>query len=133
MRTEHQEVYFTASLYILLTVTSEVTVESKNVIAEISVVPLGTGNPGVSQYVAGCLAILSKYKNIKYRLTPMGTVLEGTLNDVLLAAKDMHNSPFNEGALRVVTTLKIDDRRDKPLSMLGKIESVKNRLPSVKT
>jgi uncharacterized protein YqgV (UPF0045/DUF77 family) len=45
----------------------------------------------------------------------------------------MHEVPFGKGALRVVTTLKIDDRRDKVLSMEGKLTSVRKRMPSVKT
>ena len=36
----------------------------------------------------------------------------------------MHEVPFSKGALRVVTTLKIDERRDKVLTMEGKVESV---------
>jgi uncharacterized protein (TIGR00106 family) len=97
---------------------------NRSVIAEVSVVPLGTEQPGVSQYVAACIDILDNRKDIRYQLTPMGTILEGTMDAVLDAVRQMHEVPFGRGAKRVVTTLKIDDRRDKKLTMKGKIDSV---------
>ncbi len=97
---------------------------NRNVVAEVSVVPLGTEQPGVSQYVAACIDILDKRDDVHYQLTPMGTILEGTLDAVFDAVRQMHEVPFQKGAKRVVTTLKIDDRRDKDLTMKGKVESV---------
>jgi uncharacterized protein (TIGR00106 family) len=105
--------------------------ETRKVVAEISVVPLGTGNPGVSEFVAACMDVLAKRKNISYRLTPMGTILEGPLDEILAVTREMHEAPFLKGALRVATTLKIDDRRDKALSMEGKLSSVRKKMPSV--
>lgn len=103
------------------------------VVAEVSVVPLGTGKPGVSEFVAACVDILSKRRDLEYRLTSMGTIVEGTIDVIFSVVREMHEVPFAKGALRVVTTLKIDDRRDKSLSLEGKIKSVRTRLPSVKT
>ncbi|MCL6561202.1 MAG: thiamine-binding protein, partial [Firmicutes bacterium] len=40
----------------------------------------------------------------------------------------MHEHPFTAGADRVVTTVKIDDRRDKPLTMAGKVAAVEEKL-----
>jgi uncharacterized protein YqgV (UPF0045/DUF77 family) len=40
----------------------------------------------------------------------------------------MHEVPFNSGAKRVTTSLKIDDRRDKKASMKQKISSVEGKL-----
>jgi uncharacterized protein (TIGR00106 family) len=105
----------------------------RKVVAEITVVPLGTGSPGVSEYVAACMDVLGKRKTISYRLTPMGTIMEGPLDEILSVAREMHEVPFKKGALRVSTILKIDDRRDKALSMEGKLRSVRKRMPSVKT
>ena len=106
---------------------------SKNVVAEVSVVPLGTGSTSVSDFVAACVDVLDKHKLISYLLTPMGTILEGPLDEVLQATREMHEVPFNRGAMRVVTTLKIDERRDKALSMEGKLASVRKKRPSVRT
>jgi uncharacterized protein (TIGR00106 family) len=106
--------------------------EERKIVAEVSVVPLGTGSASVSEYVAACIDAVSKRKNISYRLNPMGTVLEGPLEEIMEAVKEMHEVPFSKGAMRVVTTLKIDDRRDKPLTMQGKLDRVKKLKPDVK-
>jgi len=100
------------------------------IVAEISVVPLGTGSAGVSEYVAECMDVLVS-SGIKYRLTPMGTILEGPLGLVLRVTRAMHEVPFAKGAVRVITTLKIDDRCDKPLTMKGKLDAVKKLRPDV--
>jgi uncharacterized protein (TIGR00106 family) len=103
------------------------------VVAEVSIVPVGTSGTGVSRYVADSIQVLEDRKDLAYRLTPMGTVIEGPLVNVLDAIKDMHEVPFSKGAKRVVTTIRIDDRRDKPSSMLAKVQSVLKLHPSIKT
>ena len=97
-------------------------------IIDISIVPVGTQSPSVSRYVAGAVKILKNEPDIKYRLTPMNTVIEGDLAHLLDLAQRMHESAFDAGVERVVTTLRIDDRRDKPLTMNGKIEAVRKKL-----
>jgi len=97
-------------------------------IIDLSVVPVGTPTPSVSQYVAGAVQILQNEPGIKYELTPMGTIIEGDLERLLILVGKMHQSAFDAGVMRVVTTVKIDERRDKPLTMSGKIEAVKKRL-----
>lgn len=94
------------------------------VMAEVSVVPVGTSSTGLSHFVAACLGAIEDKKGVSYQLTPMGTVLEGTLEDVLEAIQAMHEVPFGLGVSRVVTWVKIDDRRDKQSTMASKIESV---------
>lgn len=95
---------------------------------EISVVPLGTEGPSVSRYVAQALTILKGASGVKYDLTAMGTIIEGELDAVLDLAKKMHNATFDQDMKRVVTAIKIDDRRDKPLTMKGKIEAVRKNI-----
>jgi uncharacterized protein (TIGR00106 family) len=95
---------------------------------DISIVPVGTGSPSVSEYVAGAHKILQKETGIRYELTPMNTIIEGDLEKLLAVARKMHNSAFDAGAKRVVTTVRIDERRDKPLTLEGKIKAVKDKL-----
>jgi uncharacterized protein (TIGR00106 family) len=97
-------------------------------IVEISIVPLGTRTPSVSQYVAPAIKILEKQKDMKYEITAMGTIIEGDLDRILAVVGKMHEETFREGVARVVTTIKIDDRRDKAQSMKGKVDSVKKKL-----
>lgn len=97
-------------------------------IAEVTVVPLGTDDTSLSKYVAGCHKVLKDEEEIKYQLTPMGTILEGELDRIFDVVKKLHQVPFDAGALRVSTSLKIDDRRDKNASMEQKIDSVESKL-----
>jgi uncharacterized protein (TIGR00106 family) len=97
-------------------------------IIDISVVPVGTGKPSVSDYVAGAVKLLQKEPGIKYELTAMNTIIEGDLSKLLALAQKMHDSAFDAGAKRVVTTIRIDERRDKPLTIHGKIKAVKDKL-----
>ncbi|MFC1903194.1 MTH1187 family thiamine-binding protein [Chloroflexota bacterium] len=95
---------------------------------EVSIVPVGTETPSVSQYVARALEVLRDEKDIKYELTAMGTIIEGDLERLLALVRRMHESVFDAGVSRVVTTIKLDDRRDKVSSMSVKVESVKRKL-----
>jgi len=89
----------------------------------VNIVPLGTKTPSVSKHLVHALRVLREEKNIKYELTSMGTIIEGDLGEILRVVRKMHESTFDNEIMRVVTTIKIDDRRDKTLSMSGKIES----------
>ncbi len=95
---------------------------------EVSVVPLGIGTTSVSQYVARAVEVLRGEKDIRYELTAMGTIIEGDLEHLLTLVQRMHEAVFDAGVGRVVTTVKIDDRRDKVSTMSSKTESVKRKL-----
>jgi len=97
-------------------------------IAEVSVIPLGTKTASVSQYVARAVRALEREKDIKYETTAMGTIIEGDLDRILAVVKKMHEGTFGEGVARVLTTVKIDDRRDKAQSMKAKLDSLKKKL-----
>lgn len=93
-------------------------------VVEISVAPLGTATPSVSEYVARCVELVAE-SGLTYQLTPMGTVIEGDIDDILPVLREMHEVPFLKGAERVSTLIKIDDRRDSGSHGLqGKIDSV---------
>ena len=96
---------------------------------EISVVPLGTGTASVSRYVAEAVKVLKKQKGIKYQLTSMGTIIEAdSVGKLLDIAGKMHRTVLKDKIKRVVTTIKIDDRKDRKLTAKGKIKSVQKRL-----
>jgi len=96
-------------------------------ILEISIVPLGIKGSSLSPYVADCLRILKKEK-VHFELTAMGTNLEGDLKDLIRVVLKMHEAPFKKGAPRVLTTLRIDDRRDKKGTLEGKKKAVRSKL-----
>jgi uncharacterized protein (TIGR00106 family) len=95
--------------------------------AEVSIVPLGIGKTGVSEYVAGAIQEL-KRSGLKFNLTPMGTIIEGELNEVLAVIQQMHETPFQKGVKRVYTVIKLDDRRDKESTMESKVKAVEKKI-----
>lgn len=96
-------------------------------IMQVSVIPVGTGSASLGDLVAETVRVAKKH-GVKFELNAMGTNLEGDLDALLKIAREMHEAPFHKGAPRVVTTLHIDDRRDKELSMEYKVRSVLERV-----
>lgn len=93
-------------------------------IMEISVVPLGTSSVSVSETVKKALKGLKDEPDMEYTLTAMGTIIRAdSVNRLLVAAEKMHAAALQD-AQRVNTSIKIDDRKDKPLSIRGKVASV---------
>ena len=93
------------------------------VIAEIHVTPLGTATTSLSRYVAATINA-AKVPDITYQVTAMGTILQGPLDRVLELVQKMHEVPFTMGVKRVVTTIRIDDRRDKSATIESKVKAV---------
>ena len=96
----------------------------KEVIAELTIVPLGTATTSLSRYVSACHSILKEAKDVNYELTAMGTIVQAPLKRVLELVQKMHEVPFSMGAKRVSTTIRIDDRRDKPATIESKVKAV---------
>ena len=98
-------------------------------IVDVTVIPIGTETPSVSKYVAEVQEILESYSDrVTYRLTPMSTLIEGEIADLLEVVHAIHEAPFQAGIERVATNLRIDDRRDKKVKMDDKLDSVNRHL-----
>ncbi|WP_010478668.1 MTH1187 family thiamine-binding protein [Thermococcus zilligii] len=96
------------------------------VIVEFVVVPLG--EKSLSRYVAEIVKFLGT-KGIKYQLTPMSTIIEvPTVEEAFEIIKEAHELMFKLGAQRVSTTVRIDDRRDRPVRMEDKVRSVMEKV-----
>ncbi len=98
------------------------------IIAEIKIIPIGTATTSLSRYIAACIDTLKQAQGISYQLTAMGTIIQGPLERVLELAQKMHEVPFAMGAKRVVTTINIDDRRDKSATIESKVKAVTEAL-----
>lgn len=97
--------------------------------AEISILGLGGGDASASAYVAEAQRRLEAQDRVTYRMHGMGTLLEGSTEDILAVVAELHAAPFELGLPRVYTVLKLDERRDKPEQTLDdKVESVQRRL-----
>ena len=98
------------------------------IIADITVVPVGTGSASLSAYVAEIQKRL-KQAGFEPILHAMGTIVEDArIERVLEAVKVAHEAAFEAGAVRVVTAVKIDERRDKKGSVQQKLHSVQEKL-----
>lgn len=93
------------------------------IVADVSVVPLGVGT-SVSAYVKKAVKALDE-SGLKVLHGPMSTSLEArSLDEVFSAVKKAHDAVIAAGAKRVVTTVKLDDRRDKDHSMASKLSAL---------
>lgn len=96
-------------------------------IAAVSIAPVGTGT-SVSHYVAEALRVVRSQDRVAYRLDPMFTTLEGDLGEIFDLILQMEEAVFAQGAERVGTVIKVDDRRDRVVAMGEKVEAVERRL-----
>ncbi|MFP3984103.1 MAG: MTH1187 family thiamine-binding protein [Desulfurivibrionaceae bacterium] len=94
---------------------------------EMTIIPIGTASPSVGDFVADIEQALEK-ENVKFNLTDMGTIIEGEPQQLFKIAAMLYDLPFQRGALRVVTQLRIDDRRDKEIHLGDKTAAVQARL-----
>lgn len=77
---------------------------------EIAVYPLGTGDASVSREVSRIFEVLDRH-GLEYQITVMGTVVEGTPDELFALARELHEAVFAEDIRRVVTVMRIDERR----------------------
>ncbi len=96
-------------------------------VAEISVVPVGTQSASISSYVAQAVSII-KASGLKYELSSMSTNVEGDVGAILDVVRKVHEACFQQGAVRVLTAVKIDDRRDKSLTIDSKKTAVESKV-----
>jgi len=97
------------------------------VIVEFSIIPVGVGT-SVSRYVSEAIKVLEA-KGVKYQVTAMGTIFEvESLSEALNIVLEAHEAVIKAGALRIITNIKVDDRRDKKSSMEDKVKSVMEKL-----
>ncbi len=90
------------------------------VIVDFSTSPVGVGT-SLSSYVKKAIQIVEE-SGIKHLNHPMGTVLEcDSLEEIFKVIHKAHEAIFTAGAQRVVTSIKIDERRDKDRKMEDKV------------
>ncbi|MBC8340352.1 MAG: MTH1187 family thiamine-binding protein [Proteobacteria bacterium] len=91
-------------------------------IVAVSISPIGEA-VSVSKFVGAALDVVQAQERIRFRLDPMFTTLEGDMSEVYALISDMQEAVFAAGATRVSTVIKIDDRRDRVVSMEDKVKS----------
>ncbi len=94
------------------------------VIAEVTLVPIGTREPGVSRYIKAAVEAFEK-TGLKCALNPMGTTIEAeSAEDIFSALSAAREAVFEMGIERVYMVVKMDERRDKDRSAEDMARSV---------
>ena len=106
---------------------------SENTIhAEISVIPIGISSQtttSMSKEIAAAFDAIQKIKGLKTMLTPMGTQIESNnFANILKAIEVAHEVVRTAGAKRIMSTIRIDERLDKSISLEEKVESVMEKI-----
>ena len=75
------------------------------------------------------MAKLIDQSGLDYRVGSMGTVVEGDWDRIMLLAKQCHQAILR-CADRVMTTIRIDDRKDKPGTgrIIQKVQSLETKV-----
>ncbi len=94
-------------------------------VVNFSIVPIGKGS-SLSIQIAEVLKIVDK-SGINYKLHAMGTILEGDWDKILKLIKKCHKKILKNSD-RVLTTITIDDRKDKTNRIVGKVQSVERKM-----
>lgn len=96
-----------------------------SVLLEFSMSPFDKGE-SLSEYVARSLDIIDR-SGLPYRLTPMGTVLEGEWDEVMAVVTACHER-MRQDCARISTSIRIDYRAGRGGRLAGKIATVEGRL-----
>ncbi len=97
-------------------------------VAEISLEPVGTCSASISDIITESVKMLKGEPNVRFDVTAMGTIVEGDAHQILSLAECMREACFKAGATRVITTIRLDERRDKAMSMQEMEREVEQRL-----
>jgi uncharacterized protein (TIGR00106 family) len=95
-------------------------------LAELSVFPLDKGGSGLSGFVAESIRIIEE-SGLDYEVHAMGTLIEGPADKVFEVIRKCHDNMASKSD-RVVTTVKIDDRKGRTGTIKGKVASVEEKL-----
>lgn len=84
-------------------------------VADFCLIPIGTGDPSVAEYIAECQRVLER-SGLTYKLHGYGTNLEGPWSKVSQAIHDCHAAVHKKGAPRVATDIRIGTRVDREIA-----------------
>jgi len=77
---------------------------------EIAVYPIGTGDSSLTKELANIFRVLDKCE-LPYQVTVAGTIVEGPPEKLFALARDLHDVVFSPTVERVVTVIKLDEKR----------------------
>jgi uncharacterized protein (TIGR00106 family) len=93
-------------------------------LAEFSICPVG--RVSMSGEIAKVAEVLESC-GVKYNVGPLGTCLEGTVDQVLTAIRRCHEVVARDHE-RTITHIKLDDRKNHAHSLTNMVKAVENQL-----
>ncbi|EJD02254.1 DUF77-domain-containing protein [Fomitiporia mediterranea MF3/22] len=87
-------------------------------VADFCLIPMGTGEPSVAEYIAECQLVLQK-SGLTYQtafVSGYGTNIEGSWSEVMKAIHDCHEAVHTRGAPRIATDIRIGTRTDRTIA-----------------
>ena len=94
-------------------------------LANFTVVPIGAGE-SISPTVAKMIKLIDS-SGLDYKLTAMGTIVEGEWDEVMEVVQKCHKLALRQSG-RVLTSVTIDDRKGAKNRLEGKVESVRCKI-----
>jgi len=95
------------------------------VLLEFSMSPFGKGE-SLSPYVSRVLSVIDQ-SGVRYKLTPMGTILEGQWEEVMEIVTNCYKE-LEKDCNRISTNIRIDYRKGSTSRMQQKINSLESKL-----
>ena len=96
---------------------------------QLTMFPTGSKRKGVSvsEHVAKVIDVIDK-SGLPYKLTPMATCIEGSWDQVMPVIDKARKRLRRLGHERIYISITIDDRKGSNKRIIGKINSIENRL-----
>ncbi|MBI4317183.1 MAG: MTH1187 family thiamine-binding protein [Chloroflexi bacterium] len=91
-----------------------------NVVADISVLPRSADVPSLGTFVEVAVKVIQS-SGLKYEVDAMSTAVEGEFEEVMDLFKRVHRAVMDAGADRLVTIIRIDEKRG-GVTIDGKLE-----------
>ena len=84
-------------------------------VADFCLIPMGTSEPSVAEYIAECHRVLEK-SGLAFKMHGYGTNIEGKWAEVSKAIQDCHAAVHAKGAPRIATDIRIGTRVDRKIA-----------------
>lgn len=94
------------------------------VVAEFTVIPLA--GTDMRPYVDAAVEAIRR-SGLKYEVGALGTTIEGELEAVFRVMQEAHQAVIAKGAGRVITEMRLDDRRDAEVSIEREVSAYRER------
>lgn len=96
-------------------------------LADLCMVPLGTSNPSVSDFVA-IVENKIRESSLKSTLHSAGTTIEGPWDDVMNLIGEVHEFAHDQGYVRIHTEIRLGTRTDKHQTAEDKVTTLESKI-----